>query len=83
MRAPLRMLVIASVMTLSSGGFAFAHTSVATAPARGSTGPTVADTRPVDQRQVNTSASIPTNIPPSPDGSRSNAERGIAPTDKP
>ena len=54
-----KTVVIVTAMTLCSGGFASAQSSTATVPAKGSTGPTVPDTRPVDHGQLNTLTGVP------------------------
>jgi len=70
---------------LSSGGLAFAQPSTAPAPAKGSTGPTVPDTRPVDQSQLNPSAGLPATTPKngSVDPSGTSAGTANRPADKP
>jgi len=79
------MLVGLTTLSLCSGGIAFAQPSTATASAMGSTGPTVPDTRPVDQSRLDTSAGIPANT--STNGAvvhmSSNAETTNNPADKP
>lgn len=48
-----------AALTLSGASIVAAQSNIATTPARGSTGPTVSDTRPVDQKRQGSSVEAP------------------------